>query len=103
MGSEGVGAFDDIAVGDVPGRSPASAQSPDEVLLVDELPESLDELVEEGILPSVPMDMFADKPLRYDPERRLIWSVGPDEVDDGGEGDPENWRESKDYVLQLPQ
>ncbi|GAG07746.1 unnamed protein product, partial [marine sediment metagenome] len=66
------------------------------------LPDSLDELVKENILPSVPVDMFADKPLRYDPKRRLIWSVGPDEVDDGGEGKPGDPR-GKDYVLAIPE
>lgn len=64
MGSEGVGAFDDIPVGDVSGRSPASAQSPGEVLLVDELPESLDELLVsllvEVPLVDVPVSLFAE-------------------------------------------
>ena len=48
--------------------------------------------------------MFAGKPLRYDPARRLIWSVGPDEVDDGGDGIPDTTRKWvwKDIVLQIP-
>ncbi len=64
-------------------------------------PESLGALVSEKILPSVPADPFSGKPLRYDPERRRIWSVGPDAKDGSGLDEPEDWR-GKDYVLQLP-
>ncbi len=59
----------------------------------DGLPPSLDALVPE-FLDRVPTDIFADSPLRY---RRLdlgyvIYSIGPDQKDDGGSllpvGDP---------------
>ena len=66
-----------------------------------EYPDSLGALVKEKILPAVPTDMFADKPVRYDLKRRRLWSVGPDAVDDGGTDAPEDW-EGKDYVLELP-
>jgi len=68
------------------------------------LPESLDELVEEKILPAVPVDMFSGESLRYDAQRRLLWSVGPDGVDDGGESEPGQWVEGQpDLVLSIPE
>jgi hypothetical protein len=57
-------------------------------------PDTLDDLVSAGILPEVPIDPYANKPLRY---RRLkdgvvVYCLGPDGKDDGGlinrEGDP---------------
>lgn len=47
-------------------------------------PATLRALVDEGILPCLPEDAFSGGPLLYSDEKRLIWSVGPDEVDDGG-------------------
>jgi hypothetical protein len=54
------------------------------------MPETLDELVAERILPAVPVDPFDDKPLRYSKERKIVWSVGEDEIDENGtiESDP---------------
>ncbi len=48
-------------------------------------PEKLDELVP-GILPELPLDGFADKPLTYrrTDEGYLLYSVGPNMTDDGG-------------------
>lgn len=49
-------------------------------------PETLDQLVPE-ILPRVPLDPFSDKPLvyrRHDTESFMLYSVGPDGVDNGG-------------------
>lgn len=48
------------------------------------LPRDLEELVPEH-LESVPEDPFLPGPLRYDPSRNLIYSVGPDTIDDKGE------------------
>jgi len=48
------------------------------------LPESLSELVPE-FFPQVPIDDFDGKPFRYLPDRKLIYSVGPDLKDSGGE------------------
>lgn len=52
------------------------------------LPETLEQLVPE-FLPEVPADPFDGKPLRYivGDDAYLIYSVGYDFVDDGGEGD----------------
>lgn len=47
------------------------------------LPAKLDDLVPR-YLPAVPLDTFSGEPLRYDPVRGLIWSVGMDFKDDGG-------------------
>ena len=47
------------------------------------LPETLDELVPE-YLDAVPLDDFDGKPLRYNAEKKVIYSVGKDLRDDGG-------------------
>jgi hypothetical protein len=47
-------------------------------------PESLDELVTEGIVKSVPADPFSGGPMRYSAVRRVVWSTGADGNDDGG-------------------
>jgi hypothetical protein len=46
-------------------------------------PTSLGELVP-GYLPEPPIDPMDGQPLRYDPHRLLIWSIGPDLTDDQG-------------------
>lgn len=47
------------------------------------LPERLDELVPD-YLDSVPVDDFDGKPLRYNPAKKVLYSVGKDLKDDGG-------------------
>jgi hypothetical protein len=49
------------------------------------LPERLDDLVPE-YLPAVPRDLFDDQPLRFKrlPRGYVVYSIGPDGVDDGG-------------------
>ncbi|MBX3734160.1 MAG: hypothetical protein KF791_16405 [Verrucomicrobiae bacterium] len=47
------------------------------------LPEALERLVP-TYLDRLPRDAFDGEPLRYSRERRCIWSVGPNRVDDGG-------------------
>jgi hypothetical protein len=59
------------------------------------LPDSLSELVPE-FLPQVPLDDFDGKPLRYLPERKIIYSVGPCLKDLGGK---ERQKGSPDYNL----
>jgi hypothetical protein len=64
------------------------------------LPEYLDQLVPE-FLPAVPLDPFDGRPLRYSPtgEGYVLYSVGPDKLDDGGRpnqryrrrGEPTTW------------
>ena len=46
-------------------------------------PGSLADLVPD-FLPSVPVDPYDGKPLRYDAKRHLLWSAGSDLRDDGG-------------------
>lgn len=55
------------------------------------LPQSLEELVEEGLLDCVPMDPYSDGPLVYrvTGEGFTLYSVGEDFLDDGGE--PGEW------------
>ena len=55
-----------------------------------------DSLVATGWLRDVPKDFFADKPIRYSREKRTLWSVGSDSLDDGGDA-------RKDIVLRLPE
>lgn len=47
------------------------------------LPQTLDDLVPE-YLKAVPVDAFDGKPIRYDPAKRILYSVGKDGADDGG-------------------
>ena len=47
------------------------------------LPDTLDELVPEYI-DAVPLDDFDGKPIRYSPEKKILYSVGEDLKDDGG-------------------
>lgn len=48
------------------------------------LPKSLQVLVDVKLLAELPIDPIDGQPLRYDPARRLLWSIGPDGIDDGG-------------------
>jgi hypothetical protein len=47
------------------------------------LPQTLDDLVPE-YLKAVPIDAFDGKPIRYDPAKRILYSVGKDGADGGG-------------------
>lgn len=67
-----------------------------------QLPESLQGLVDEKILPAVPLDPFSDKPLLYSKAKRLLWSVGKNETDEGGSGDPADRFYGSDYVWPVP-
>ena len=67
------------------------------------LPTSLSELVDEGILESVPTDFFSDLPISYSRKRRLVWSVGLDGTDDKGDGDPDHRWTGKDTVWRIPE
>jgi hypothetical protein len=62
-------------------------------------PGSLDELVPR-FLPAVPTDPFGGRPLRYrrTPDGFLVYSVGEDEVDDGGVPPRDNLRSPGDLV-----
>ena len=48
------------------------------------LPATLNDLVTTGLLDQVPIDPFDEQPVRYDPQRALLWSINDDEEDDGG-------------------
>lgn len=47
-------------------------------------PATLNDLVAAGILTAVPADPYADRPLRYDAIRQLLWSVGADGINSTG-------------------
>ena len=58
------------------------------------LPPDLATLVNAGIIERLPRDPYGDV-LRYSPERRLLWSVGLNGVDDEGRNnvDRRQWRD----------
>jgi hypothetical protein len=58
-------------------------------------PDTLDEAVKKGILSELPVDFFSGNPLLYSSERRCLWSIGSDEVDNGGD-------KKADIFFQLP-
>ena len=64
------------------------------------LPNKLDELVPE-ILESIPQDPFADQQLKYDRGRRVVWSVGYDGIDDGGQ-DTSGRGDAVDMAIEIP-
>ena len=66
-----------------------------------ELPQKLSELVDGKYLESVPIDPFSDKPLRFDAKRRIIWSVGPNMIDEGGAG-IQKMDFKKDFRWEIP-
>lgn len=64
------------------------------------LPPAMDALVASGLLPAIPSDPFAKGSIRYDPARRVLWSVGIDGKDDGGKG--RSFTMTPDVVIALP-
>jgi hypothetical protein len=70
--------------------------------LKEQLPDSLDDLVEGKILLRVPWDYFANAPLKYSKTQRLIWSVGEDSEDDAGEGSTDAPWSDVDAVWKIP-
>jgi hypothetical protein len=67
-------------------------------------PTSLQELVPK-YMPDIPLDPFDGAPLRYHirPDGKwIVYSVGPNQIDEGGEqtkGDPRNYTDSGDVVF----
>src|SRR5690606_11231823 len=51
----------------------------------DRVPHALQELVDDGWLDAVPGDPFGEGPLKYDPNRAVVWSVSHNGQDDRGE------------------
>jgi hypothetical protein len=68
----------------------------------EQLPVSLNELRDEKLLPHVSWDYFADAPLHYSKEKRLVWSVGEDAEDGEGDGSPEMPWGGFDAVWRIP-
>jgi hypothetical protein len=68
-----------------------------------EPPKLLNDLVDGGLLPKVPVDPFSAKPLSYSPAKGIVWSFGVDEKDDGGHWDFDaEWPDGKDLVWKVP-
>lgn len=66
-----------------------------------EPPQQLEDLIP-AFLAKVPLDPFTGSPLRYQlrDEAVVIYSVGQNQLDDGGQGDLHNW--DLDAVVRLP-
>jgi hypothetical protein len=63
---------------------------------------SLNALVGAKLLLALPIDGFADGPMRYDPMRKRLWSVGRDHRDDGGTTKRMGQLFQPDYVWETP-
>ncbi|MBI4252572.1 hypothetical protein HY623_00100 [Candidatus Uhrbacteria bacterium] len=62
-------------------------------------PATLSELVPQ-YFPSVPLDPFDGKPLRYSPTKKILYSVGKDLIDEGGStGD--DWKKMNDPTFPV--
>lgn len=61
-------------------------------------PARLDELVEAKLLPTLPIDAFSGKPLHFDRQRLLIWSIGDDGEDNKGRSPAESRWQQDDPV-----
>jgi hypothetical protein len=63
------------------------------------LPERLDELVP-GYLPVIPEDTFTGKPMLWSAEKQVVYSAGPDGIDDGGMVNEEKPRKGADVGMR---
>lgn len=67
------------------------------------LPHHLSELVDAKLIETVPIDPFSGQEVRYDSKRRLMWSFGMNEEDDGGDWDFDaEFPDGKDLVWTIP-
>lgn len=64
-------------------------------------PGRLQDLVEAGLLPRLPRDAFSGGTLQYDRARLVLWSVGEDGEDDGGQSPPAGRWSQDDAVWQM--
>lgn len=64
------------------------------------LPDTLDELVP-AYLPAVPIDEYDGKTLRYSAARKVIYSVGKDLIDSGGDLSDDNKERDKEPTLKI--
>ncbi|MEA2092894.1 MAG: hypothetical protein U9P61_02925 [Patescibacteria group bacterium] len=62
-------------------------------------PDSLDELVP-VYLPSIPIDPFDENPIRYSPEKKIIYSIGRSMEDLGGSSG-DNWSKMKNPTFKI--
>lgn len=66
-------------------------------------PRQLSELVQAQLIDAIPVDPFSGQAVQYDPNRRLIWSFGENERDDGGDWDFDaKFPDGDDIVWRLP-
>jgi hypothetical protein len=67
------------------------------------LPEKLSDVVDAKILESVPFDPFGNAPISYSRDRRIVWSVGQDGVNDNGKSDDKLHWFTGDAVWHVPE
>jgi len=65
-----------------------------------DLPQSLQELVPDCI-DAVPLDDFDDLPMRYSPEKMIIYSVGTDLGDSGGSNEEDGKRDMSEPTFRI--
>lgn len=63
---------------------------------------NLDILVKEGFLPKLPIDPYNGSALRYDPKRKLLWSVGENGKNDFGRAKEWGQRGEPDMTWKTP-
>ncbi|QDT00562.1 hypothetical protein [Adhaeretor mobilis] len=56
-----------------------------------QLPESLAQVVDDGIIESVPIDPYGGH-LKYDATKKIIWSIGPNRINELGKFEPDDAR-----------
>jgi hypothetical protein len=64
------------------------------------LPDALERLVP-NYISGVLLDPFDGKPIRYSAEKKIIYSVGKNLTDDGGNSDDVNWQSGNDLVFKI--
>ena len=62
---------------------------------------SLKDLASASYLGQMPLDPYSGAPFRYDPKRKIVWSVGQDGRDDGGKDAPGSSATGKDMVYAI--
>jgi hypothetical protein len=67
----------------------------------DDLPDSLTSLVP-AYLPAVPLDRFDGKPMRYSKTKRIIYSIGSDLIDSGGDLSDKGSSSSTEPTFAIP-
>ena len=66
----------------------------------DSLPDNLSALMPD-YFDTLPIDAYDGKPIRYSKDKAIVYSIGPDRKDEGGNPDAESWKSKGDPTLKL--